>query len=112
AGGGEILQALTQMREMTGSVQGGSGEMKSGNDQMLTAMRNVSEITLRSRDAMDTIIASVEQISAAIGDISSVSDVNHSQIEEILRATGELKLASRDTLAPGNTPTSEEASPD
>ncbi|SIQ61204.1 hypothetical protein SAMN05920897_111127, partial [Alkalispirochaeta americana] len=40
-----------------------------------------------------------EQISAAIGDISSVSDVNHSQIEEILRATGELKLASGENVA-------------
>lgn len=85
-GGAEILQALTQMRDMTSSVQGGSAEMKSGNDQMLTAIRNVNEITHRSKEATDTIRTSLERISNAVADISSISDINRSQIAEIIGA--------------------------
>ncbi|MFA7567974.1 MAG: HAMP domain-containing methyl-accepting chemotaxis protein [Alkalispirochaeta sp.] len=91
-GGSEILEALTQMREMTGAVHDGSAEMEAGNKQMLEAIRNVNDITQQSRDAMHRIGEGMKTIAGAMTDISAVSDLNRSQIEDIISATNKLVL--------------------
>ncbi len=95
-GGAEILSALSQMREMAGSVSGGSTEMKSGNQQMLEAMRNVGEISQHSREVMARIGDGMTTIAGAMTDISAVSDRNRTQIVDIMNATNTLILPSRD----------------
>ena len=91
-GGAEILEALSQMREMTTTVQGGSSEMKAGNEQMLEAVRNVNDIVQRSREGMHTISQGIARITAAMGDVASVSELNSSQIDDIIAATQRITL--------------------
>ncbi len=92
SGGAEIREALSQMREMASAVQGGSSEMKEGNGQMLEAIRRVSEITGALQETTDAVSKGLAQIGESLAEVASASDENRQQVEDITAAIGQITL--------------------
>ncbi len=85
AGGRQVLESLTKLREITSEIKAGSGEMAAGNSSMLsqvstlkgitqTVVQNNAEILLGTKEINDAMVGTTELATRNESNITGVSE--------------------------------------
>ncbi|MCL2793656.1 MAG: methyl-accepting chemotaxis protein, partial [Spirochaetaceae bacterium] len=60
-GAKEVIQESTNLEKVTQEISSGMNEMASGADEINIAVNHVNEITIKNREAIDTLMKEVLQ---------------------------------------------------
>lgn len=82
-GGQQILQAMSQLQEISHEVKNSSVDMNSASERLVSGIGNVVEIASEVRSGTEQIDDSVRDISRDIGSINTISQ-NLNQVSEML----------------------------
>ena len=86
-GGVQVLDALTQMREITANVHSASQRMQEGNTHMITAIADLNGTTREIRDTVTRVNRDAQEISIVVREVARFSSLNRDNAEAILQET-------------------------
>lgn len=87
SGSKEILDAISRLTEITGSVKAGSDEMLTGSREVISESENLGTITEEVTGSMNEMAVGAEQITIAV---NTVNDISIKNKETIDRLNGEI----------------------
>ena len=87
SGSKEILDAISRLTEITGSVKAGSDEMLTGSREVIRESENLGTITEEVTGSMNEMAVGAEQITIAV---NTVNDISIKNKETIDRLNGEI----------------------
>ncbi len=82
-GNQQVLEAMKSISDSTVIVRGNSSEIMAGTDQMVKEMNVLSEATQRISDSMHMMTSSVENIASAVKQVTDNSDRNLQDTHEL-----------------------------
>ena len=91
-GGREILGALENMNEATGTVEQSSREMADGSGRIIEAVGALSSISGEVNNAIEEIRSGTDEISRAAEEVNRMVHQNHEHIETVVSMTRSFKL--------------------
>jgi methyl-accepting chemotaxis protein len=90
-GSKQILDAISQLNEITRGVKESSGEMTVGSKEVISTSRTLESITQEITNGMNEMAAGADQINAAVNQVNGISGRNKSDIDELLQELGKFK---------------------
>jgi methyl-accepting chemotaxis protein len=87
AGGQQILEAISRLKEITASVQLSSREMGSSGDNLLNESHDLMKMSREAADGMNEMAAGVNQINTAINQVNDLSQESASNISDLKEET-------------------------
>ena len=78
-----VLDAITQINNITAEVKAGAAEMLVGGEQIGNEMQKLSGITRETTDSMNEIASGAEQISNAVEEVNEITQKNKASIENL-----------------------------
>ncbi|HCM27323.1 MAG TPA: hypothetical protein DIC34_12395 [Treponema sp.] len=92
AGSKEILQAISQLNDITVQVKSGSDEMLTGSQEVIKESGNLGTITAEVTGSINEMASGVQQITAAVNKINEMSNENKACIDSLIREVGKFKV--------------------
>ena len=87
-----ILQALTELDDITKKVQSSSAEMLNGSNQITSEARNMNMITQEINGGMNEMASGAEQITDAVNSVNDLTAENKSSINTLLSEVKKFKV--------------------
>jgi methyl-accepting chemotaxis protein len=84
-GSKQILEAVSQLNEITGGVKGSSEEMNIASEEVIATSQTLESITQEISSGMNEMAVGAEQINGAVSHVNEISDRNKSDIDELIR---------------------------
>ena len=88
----EVLSAIRNINEITVEVRDGSGEMLRGGEQVAEEMHKLTEVTRTISTSMNTMVSAAEQINAVVQEVNAVTRENTASIEMLVDEVGKFKV--------------------
>ena len=92
AGNQQVLEAMRAISDTTVEVKNGSSEMLVGGEQILKEMRNLSEVTRVISDNMNQINEFSQQISDAITVTTASTNSTQENLQGLMKELNSFKL--------------------
>jgi methyl-accepting chemotaxis protein len=92
AGSKQILEAISQLNEVTQLVKGGSQEMLEGSRQVIEESKNLELVTQEISDGMNEMASGADQINLAATRVNTISGTNKDNIEVLVREVSKFKV--------------------
>jgi methyl-accepting chemotaxis protein len=80
-GSKDILQAISDLTEISGKVKGESIEMRNGSQEIITESTSLERITEDVKKHVDSMAENVDTISGTIGHVESMIQDNQNSID-------------------------------
>ncbi len=87
-----ILQALTELDDITKKVQSSSAEMLNGSNQISSEAKNMNMITQEINGGMNEMASGAEQITDAVNSVNDLTAENKSSINTLLSEVKKFKV--------------------
>jgi methyl-accepting chemotaxis protein len=91
-GSKQILDALSQLEEVTQLVKIGSEEMLEGSKQVILESRNLELATQEITNGMNEMGVGADEINVAVDRVNSISETNKESIEVLVGAVSKFKV--------------------
>jgi methyl-accepting chemotaxis protein len=91
-GSKQILEAVSQLNELTQMVKSGSEEMLEGSRQVITEGKNLEMVTQEITNGMNEMSAGADQINTAVNDVNTSSGKNKENIDLLVREVSKFKI--------------------
>ncbi|WP_428771360.1 methyl-accepting chemotaxis protein [Treponema sp. HNW] len=88
----EVLSAIRNINEVTVQVRDGSSEMLNGGEQVAQEMHKLAEVTRAISKSMGTMVAAAEQINSVVQEVNAVTRENTASIEVLVEEVGKFKV--------------------
>jgi methyl-accepting chemotaxis protein len=92
AGSQQILEAISQLNEVTQLVKSSSREMLEGSREIINESQNLARVTQELENGMGEMATGAEQINTAVSRVNEISVVNKSNIEMLVSEVGKFKV--------------------
>jgi methyl-accepting chemotaxis protein len=92
AGSKQILEAISQLNEITRQVKGGSEEMLQGSKEVITESENLERVSQEISNGMNEMATGAEQINIAVNKVNELSGKNRSNIDVLVREVSRFKV--------------------
>ncbi|MDR1211988.1 MAG: methyl-accepting chemotaxis protein [Spirochaetaceae bacterium] len=91
-GSKQLLEAVSQMNEITGQVKNGSREMLTGGGEVLEASQTLAAITQELTNGMNEMAVGADQINSAIIQVNEISENNKNDIDQLITEVNKFKI--------------------
>jgi methyl-accepting chemotaxis protein len=91
-GSKQILDAISQLNEITGGVKGSSHEMNISSKEVISTSRVLESITQEISNGMNEMAAGADQINSAVTHVNGISDRNGSDVDELIQEVNKFKV--------------------
>jgi len=91
-GSRQILQASTQVNEITGRVKGGSEEMLEGSKGVIKESKNLELATREITSGMDEMASGAGEVNRAVNSVNELSHKNQQSISVLVEAISQFKV--------------------
>jgi methyl-accepting chemotaxis protein len=91
-GSKQILDAISQLNEITGGVKGSSEEMNINSKEVIATSRTLGSITQEINNGMNEMAAGADQINAAVTHVNEISGRNGNDINELIQKVDKFKV--------------------
>jgi methyl-accepting chemotaxis protein len=92
AGSKQILEAISQVNEITQNVKGGSQEMLEGSKEVIQESKNLERVTQEITGGMNEMATGAEQINTAVNRVNDLSGQNQEKIDILVREVSRFKI--------------------
>jgi methyl-accepting chemotaxis protein len=92
AGSQQILEAISQLNEVTQMVKASSKEMLEGSREVINESKNLANVTQELENGMNEMAAGAEQINIAVNRVNEISVDNKSNIDVLVTEVGKFKV--------------------
>jgi methyl-accepting chemotaxis protein len=83
-GSRQILEAVSQLNEITGRVKNGSGKMLAGSGEVMETSKSLEIITQELTGGMNEIAIGADQINIAVNRVNEIAGKNKADIDELI----------------------------
>jgi methyl-accepting chemotaxis protein len=91
-GSKQILDAVSEMNEITQQVKSGSTEMLEGSKEVIDESKNLERVTQEIAGGMNEMAAGAEQINVAVNQVNEISRKNKESIESLMKEVSRFKV--------------------
>jgi len=91
-GSKQILQALSQLNELTQEVKSGSEEMLEGSKEVISEGKNLEIVTQEITGGMNEMASGADQINAAVTQVNDISARNKESIDLLVKEVSKFKV--------------------
>jgi methyl-accepting chemotaxis protein len=91
-GSKQILEAVSEMNNITQQVKGGSTEMLEGSKEVIEESNNLEKVTQEITGGMNEMAAGAEQINAAVNQVNEISRKNKDTIDVLIKEVARFKV--------------------
>ena len=91
-GSKQVLEAISQLNEITQKIHSGSEEMLSGSKQVMHEAKNMNTITQELTNGMSEMASGAEQITIAVNKVNELSEENKASIGALVQEVGKFKI--------------------
>ncbi|MDR2899912.1 MAG: methyl-accepting chemotaxis protein [Treponema sp.] len=91
-GSKQILEAVSEMNNITQQVKGGSTEMLEGSKEVIAESNNLEKVTQEITGGMNEMAAGAEQINVAVNQVNEISNKNKETIERLMEEVARFKV--------------------
>jgi methyl-accepting chemotaxis protein len=92
AGSKQILDAISQLNDITRLVKDGSTQMFEGSEQVIKESRNLEMVTQEIANGMDEMATGAGQINGSANQVNAISGKNRESIEVLVREVSKFKV--------------------
>jgi methyl-accepting chemotaxis protein len=92
AGSKQILEAISQLNEVTQTVKESSEEMLEGSKQVIQESKNLEMATQEITNGMNEMATGADQINVAVGHVNTISGENKETIGILVREVSKFKV--------------------
>ncbi|OQB69646.1 MAG: putative methyl-accepting chemotaxis protein YoaH [Spirochaetes bacterium ADurb.Bin133] len=90
-GSREVLSAIKNINEITAEVKYGSEDMLRGGDQVALEMHRLDDLTRAITDSMNEMASGAEQVNQAVQEVNEITRRNKEGIDRLSREIGKFK---------------------
>ncbi len=91
-GSKQILEAVSQLNNLTQQVKGSSEEMLEGSKEVITESKNLERVTQEITGGMNEMASGAEQINIAVNRVDEISVKNRKDIDVLVDEIGKFKV--------------------
>jgi methyl-accepting chemotaxis protein len=91
-GSKQILDAISEMNNITQQVKGGSTEMLEGSKEVIEESNNLEKVTQEITGGMNEMAAGADQINASVNQVNEISRKNKDTIEKLIQEVSRFKV--------------------
>jgi len=91
-GGKQMLEASSQVNEITLQVKDGSEEMLEGSKEVIQESKNLEEVTVEITVGMSEMAAGTAQVNTAVNSVNDLTNKNRENISSLVRAVSQFKV--------------------
>ncbi|MCL2601417.1 MAG: methyl-accepting chemotaxis protein [Treponema sp.] len=91
-GSRQVLQASTQVSEITRQVKGGSQQMLEGSKEVIQESRNLEMVTQEISNGINEMAVGAEEVNRAVISVNELSGRNRENISVLVRAVSQFKV--------------------
>jgi methyl-accepting chemotaxis protein len=92
AGSQQILEAISQLNEVTQMVKSSSKEMLEGSREVIKESKNLANVTQELENGMNEMATGADQINIAVNRVNEISVDNKSNIDVLVNEVGKFKV--------------------
>ncbi len=92
SGSKQVLEAISQLNDITQKVKSGSGEMFTGSQQVLKETLNLNSITQEITNGMNEMATGTEQVIVAVNKVNELTEENKTSIDELMNEVKKFKV--------------------
>jgi methyl-accepting chemotaxis protein len=92
AGSQQILEAISQLNEVTQMVKGSSEEMLEGGRQIIEESRNLEMVTQEINNGMNEMATGADEINVAVNQVNNITGQNRETIEVLVKEVSKFKV--------------------
>ncbi len=92
SGSKQVLEAISQLNDITQKVKSGSGEMFTGSQQVLKETLNLNSITQEITNGMNEMATGTEQVIVAVNKVNELTEENKTSIDELINEVKKFKV--------------------
>jgi methyl-accepting chemotaxis protein len=91
-GSKQILEAVSEMNEITQQVKAGSMEMLEGSKEVIEESKNLERVTQEISGGMNEMAAGSDQINVAVHQVNEISTKNKDTIDKLMKEVSRFKV--------------------
>jgi methyl-accepting chemotaxis protein len=91
-GSQQILEALSQLNDITRKVKGGSREMLEGSNEIIHESKNLEMVTQEITNGMNEMASGADQINVAVNRVNEISGTNKENINILVQEVAKFKV--------------------
>ncbi len=91
-GSKQILDAISQLNDITQKVKVGSSEMLTGSQQVIQEAVNLNTITQEITNGMIEMTSGTEQVTIAVNKVNELTEENRMSIDALVKEVGKFKV--------------------
>jgi methyl-accepting chemotaxis protein len=91
-GSQQILEALSQLNEITLQVKGGAVEMREGSKEVIQESKNLERVTQEITNGMNEMATGADQINVAVNRVNTISGDNKENIDSLVQEVSKFKV--------------------
>lgn len=91
-GGGQVLEAMKLINEITGNVKNGGNDMERAASLVSERMNNLTRLTSEITSSMEEMSQGIESINSAINSVNDLTHQNTQNIETLTSEVGKFKV--------------------
>jgi methyl-accepting chemotaxis protein len=91
-GSKQVLEAVTNLNEVTQKVRSGSEEMLAGSRQIMQESKNLGRITEEISNSMNEMTAGSHEITEAVTRVSDIGSQNKENVEALVKEVSKFKI--------------------
>ena len=88
----QVLQASTQVSEITQQVKGGSQQMLEGSKEVIEESRNLEMVTQEISNGINEMAVGAEQVNNAVNNVNDLSSKNRESISHLVDSVSRFKV--------------------
>ncbi|MDR2576378.1 MAG: methyl-accepting chemotaxis protein [Treponema sp.] len=92
-GSKQVLQSVGTMNELTQQVKSGSEEMLNGSQEVMHESQNLEKVTQEITGGMNEMSTGADQINIAVNNVSQMTTKNRDAIETLIREVSRFKVS-------------------
>ncbi|MDR0553853.1 MAG: methyl-accepting chemotaxis protein [Treponema sp.] len=92
AGSKQVLEAISQVNEITQQVKGGSEEMLEGSKEVIHESKNLERVTTEITGGMNEMASGAEQINVAVNRVNELTGHNRENIDILVQEVSRFKI--------------------
>jgi methyl-accepting chemotaxis protein len=91
-GSKQLLQSSGSLRDITGQVKGGSEEMLDGSQEVMKESQNLEKVTQEITGGMNEMAQGAEQINIAVNNVNEMTVKNREAIDSLIKEVSRFKV--------------------
>jgi len=92
-GSKQILEAISQLNEITRQVRDGSTEMLEGSHEVIKESKNLERVTQEITGGINEMASGAQEINTAVNRVNEISAKNRENIDTLVREVSMFKVA-------------------